>query len=181
MRARPPPFRCAMDDLPLAADFPAATREQWRALVDGVLKGADFEKKLVSRTYDGVRIEPLYAKAESAAAMPARHGRWRVVQRVDHPDPAAANELALADLAGGADGLALVFAGAPAARGFGLAANTVDDLDRALQGVMLDVIHLRLEAGLRGREAADLLLGLAERRDHSLAELDLDLGLDPIG
>src|SRR3954451_9392181 len=114
-----------MDDLPLAADFPAATREQWRALVDGVLKGADFEKKLVSRTYDGIRVEPLYAKAEDAAVGSIRSGPWRVVQRIDHPDPAVANELALADLAGGADALALVFAGAPGARGFGVTAETV--------------------------------------------------------
>ncbi|MHC2639323.1 hypothetical protein ACVJGB_002191 [Bradyrhizobium liaoningense] len=27
------------DDLPLAADFPKATVEDWRKLVDGVLKG----------------------------------------------------------------------------------------------------------------------------------------------
>src|SRR4051794_22151172 len=120
-----------MDDLPLAADFPAATREQWRALVDGVLKGADFEKKLVSRRYDGIRVEPLYDRAEDAAIEATRSGPWRVVQRVDHPDPAAANELALSDLAGGADGLALVFAGAPGARGFGITADSVENLDRA--------------------------------------------------
>jgi methylmalonyl-CoA mutase len=170
-----------MDDLPLAADFPAATREQWRALVEGVLKGADFEKKLVSRSYDGIRVEPLYSKAEDAALGSVRNGPWRVVQRVDHPDPAAAHELALADLAGGADGLALVFAGAPGARGFGVTAESVENLDRALQGVMLDIVHVRLEAGQRGREAADLLLALAQRRGHTLADLDLDLGLDPIG
>ena len=49
-----------MDHLPLASEFPAATREQWLKLVEAILKGADFEKKLVSLTYDGLRIEPLY-------------------------------------------------------------------------------------------------------------------------
>ena len=39
-----------MDDLTLAADFPQATREQWLERVEGVLKGADFQKKLVART-----------------------------------------------------------------------------------------------------------------------------------
>ena len=34
----------ATDDLPLAADFPPATEDDWRKLVDGVLKGAPFEK-----------------------------------------------------------------------------------------------------------------------------------------
>ena len=32
------------DDLPLAADFAPATFEDWRKLVDGVLKGAPFER-----------------------------------------------------------------------------------------------------------------------------------------
>src|SRR5918997_3868191 len=117
-----------MDHLPLAAEFPAATREQWLKLVEGVLKGADFERKLVSRTYDGLRIEPLHPKAEGAWAVGrAEPGRWRVVQRVDHPDPAEANALALSDLEGGADALTLVFRGAPAARGFALGVESIDD------------------------------------------------------
>ena len=36
----------AVDDLSLAAGFPQATREQGLKLVEGVLKGADFQKKL---------------------------------------------------------------------------------------------------------------------------------------
>ena len=40
----------AVDGLTLAADFPQATREQWLKLVEGVLKGADFRKRLVART-----------------------------------------------------------------------------------------------------------------------------------
>ena len=34
----------ATDDLRLAADFPQASRDDWQRLVDGVLKGAPFEK-----------------------------------------------------------------------------------------------------------------------------------------
>jgi methylmalonyl-CoA mutase len=171
-----------MTDLPLAAAFPAATREQWLKLVEGVLKGADFDKKLVSRTYDGLTIEPLYPKAAEAPRVGrATAGRWHVAQRVDHPNPAEANALALADLEGGADALVLVTRGALAARGFGLALDTLDDLDRALNGVMLDLVHWRVEAGGRGRQVAALLVALAERRGHSLADLQIDFGLDPIG
>ena len=48
------------DDLPLAAEFPPTTQAQWRKLVEAALKGAAFDKRLVSQTYDGLRIEPLY-------------------------------------------------------------------------------------------------------------------------
>jgi methylmalonyl-CoA mutase len=172
-----------MDDLPLAAEFPPATREDWLRRVEAVLKGADFEKKLVSRSYDGLRIEPLYEKASA----PTRPGRadvrpWRVVQRVDHPDPAAANELALADLDGGADALVFSYAGAPAARGFGVRIGTIDDLDRALAGVMLDLIEMRIEtAPFEGRSAAEQWSALVRRRGPDPAKLKIDFGLDPVG
>lgn len=171
-----------MDDLSLAADFPHTTREQWLKLVEGVLKGADFQKKLVSRSHDGIAIQPLYQKAEGAAPVGREQaGRWRVSQRVDHPEPQTANELALLDLEGGADALTLVAHKAPAARGFGVQIDNLEDLDRALSGVMLDLIHLRVDAGGHGRQMAALVLALAERRGHRLADLSLDLGLDPIG
>ncbi|MGP9821354.1 methylmalonyl-CoA mutase family protein [Salinarimonas sp. NSM] len=171
-----------MDDDALSADFPTPSRADWLALVEGVLKGADFEKRLVSRSYDGLAIQPLYDKAD-VPARPGRaaHGPWRVAQRVDDPRRETANAQALEDLEGGADALTLVFPQAPAARGFGLAAQTVDDLDAALAGVMLDLVHVRLDAGGAGRQAAGMLIALAERRGHLLADLAIDLALDPIG
>ena len=56
--------------LPLAADFPAPTRAEWRALVAAVLAksgvtGDDPERALSHTTYDGIRIHPLYT-AEDA-------------------------------------------------------------------------------------------------------------------
>ena len=60
-----------MEDRPLADLFPPATRERWLGLVDGVLKGAEFEKRLVSKTADGIRIEPLY-DAAAPVAQPVR-------------------------------------------------------------------------------------------------------------
>jgi len=171
----------AVNDLSLAADFPQATREQWLKRVEGVLKGADFQKKLVSRSHDGIVIQPLYPKAEGSAPVAREQaGRWRVSQQIDHPDPAQANALALADLEGGADALTLVTRKAPAARGFGVSIDSVEDLDRTLSGVMLDLIHLRVDAGEHGRTMAALVLALAERRGHRLSELSLDLGLDPL-
>ena len=55
------------DELTLAADFPQATYEDWRKLVDGVLKGAPFEK-LVGKTSDGLKIDPIYRRAQRRRA-----------------------------------------------------------------------------------------------------------------
>ncbi len=100
---------------------------------------------------------------------------------MDHPDLAAANAQALSDLEGGADALVLAFAGAPGARGYGLTAASVEDLDAVLKGVMLPLITLRVDAGGRGLEAAQLIKALAERRGEDLSSYDLDLGIDPVG
>ena len=32
--------------------------------MDGVLKGAPFDKRLVARSYDGLAIQPLYTRAD---------------------------------------------------------------------------------------------------------------------
>ena len=171
------------EQLSLAAEFPATSQAEWRKLVEAALKGAAFDKRLVSQTYDGLRVEPLYPRAVGASVIAGRAATpWQVLARVDHPDAKAANALALLDLEGGATGLTLVFAGAPAARGFGVAVETVDDLDRVLAKVMLDMISLRLEtAPFAGRPVATLLTALVERRKLDPSALDIDFGLDPIG
>src|ERR1700730_5649815 len=111
-----------VEDLAFAAEFPATSREQWLKLVSAVLGGAPFERRLVSKTYDGLPIEPLYAR--DAAAQPVFGRRagalWQIVQRIEHPDPAAANAQARQDLENGATALSMVFCGAVGAYGFGL-------------------------------------------------------------
>src|ERR1700687_4929868 len=113
------------EDLPLAAEFPATSEAEWRKLVEAALKGASFEKRLVSQTYDGLRVEALYPRAARAEPI-AGHApgkAWTLMQRIDHPDPKAANAQVLEDLENGATGLTLVFAGSLNANGYGLAAS----------------------------------------------------------
>ena len=162
-------------------EFPPATRADWLALVDKALKGRAPES-LVTRTLDGLAIEPLRERAAEARPLQGRAGTpWTIVQRVDHPDPAEANRLALQDLANGANGLALVFAGAPSARGYGLAAGDLDSIARALDGVQPDLIELSLDAGAGGRAAAALLTAFLERRGLDPMRLRFFAGLDPLG
>lgn len=170
------------DDLKLAREFPQATRDDWMKLVDGVLKGAPFDK-LVGKTYDALRIEPLYTRAKNAALVAGRGPAvpWQVVQRVDHPDPKAANALALEDLEGGATGLALVFAGSAGARGFGLPP-TADALAAALDGVLLDAgIGIEFQIGPQSKDMPGHFAALVKARGLKPEQLDVRFGFDPIG
>ena len=72
-------------DLPLMPEFEPPTREAWLALVEKVLKGGDFEKRLVSRTADGLAIQPLYTRADASRA-PAPPARTALLpRRLGHP------------------------------------------------------------------------------------------------
>ncbi|MGB6809106.1 MAG: methylmalonyl-CoA mutase family protein [Pseudolabrys sp.] len=171
------------DELSLAAEFPPVTEAEWRSLVEAALKGADFDKRLVSRTYDGLRIEPLYPRAAGVTPVIGRRlgTAWSVMQRVDHPDPAAANAQALVDLENGATGLCLVMAGSVNANGYGLDASP-QTLARVLKGVKLDAgIRIEFDLGsgslLVLRQFADLV-----RRQNVRADtVDIAAGVDPIG
>ena len=172
----------ATDDLPLAADFAPASYDDWRKLVDGVLNGAPFEK-LVGKTYDGLKIDPIYRRAHGAAAIPGRAAAapWHIMQRIDHPDAAMANAQALHDLENGASALEINFAGGPGARGFGVHDATTETLTRLLDGVIFDAgIAIALNPVL-GRENAGInLADLIEARGIDPAKVDVRFNYQPL-
>src|SRR3954465_13652676 len=170
------------DELTLAAEFPQATFDDWRKLVDGVLKGAPFEK-LVSKTSDGLKIDPIYRRAKGAALVAGRAAAapWQIMQRIDHPDAKAANAQALHDLENGATGLTLVFAGANGAHGFGLDPSA-EAVAQVLDGIYLDAgIGIELQIGPQSRMAAIHIAEYIKRRGIDAAACDIRFGLDPLG
>ena len=91
-------------DLTLAGEFPAATEEQWLALVDKVLKGAPLSK-LRSTTPGGLVVEPLYTRhgapgaadeagvpgsapfVRGSSAAPPSGGGWQIRALLSTPRP----------------------------------------------------------------------------------------------
>jgi methylmalonyl-CoA mutase len=166
----------------LAGEFPPARREDWLRLVSAALKGAPFEK-LVARTRDGLAIEPLYSARRDAQSVPGRApgAPWQILQRVDHPDPAAANEQARHDLENGANGLNLVFAGSSGANGYGVPASEAA-IARVFDGVHLDAaIAVELDFGAQGEAVARAVANLLQNHGVAPAAVDLRFGLDPLG
>jgi methylmalonyl-CoA mutase len=172
----------ATTSLDLAADFQPATEEQWRDLVNKAIKGADFEKRLVSRTADGIAIQPLYMQTRSARPIAAAISAqpWRIAQRVDHPDPVMANTMALADLEGGTDTLTIVAPDSIRAAGYGVALNSISDLERTLQDISLDMIALRLEPAVSGKQSAALLAAYIATTGTDPTTLKINFGLAPL-
>ena len=170
-----------MTDVPLASEFAPASLEQWRKLVDRVLKGAPFDRRLVAKTYDGLRIEPLYPRSPSAVPVLGRApgARWQVVQRLDQPDPATANLQARQDLENGATALALVFAGSIGAHGFGLDPSEAA-LRRVLDGIHLDA-GIALELDGCAPAAARCVAHITSEHATKPSATRIRFGLDPLG
>jgi methylmalonyl-CoA mutase len=178
-------------ELALAAEFPAATRQQWQRLVARVLGRADDpgdapERELATTTADGIEIAPLYV-ADGARPDPGYPGQapfvrgrtaaghrtgWDVRQRHEHPDPAVAREQVREDLEGGVSSLWL---------GLGDGQIPVGALPEVLAEVYLDLAAVVLDAGPRFSEAAETFLGAAARRGVPVAALTGCLGADPLG
>lgn len=80
--------------------FPSVSTAEWRALVDQELKGAPFEKALVTQVLEGVALQPLYTERPSGALWrEVAPAPFRICMRGG--DAAAMKE----DVAGGADAL----------------------------------------------------------------------------
>ena len=163
-----------------SAGFAAFGEADWRALAEAGLGGAGFES-LVSRAADGVELQPLYARRQGPRALRGG-GAWRPLARLDHPDPVAANDQARDDLANGAGGLQVVFAGAAGAYGFGLAKFDAASLHRAFDGVRFDqASRFELDLGPQGEAQATAFAALIGRSGVEPLTVDVAFGLDPIG
>src|SRR5688572_9660006 len=147
--------------LDLARGFAPATFDTWRKLVEKALNGADFDKRLVTRTADELSIKPLYTRADALpgaqALLPCAepftrgtareadgHG-WQIHQRVTEADAGAVNKVILEELEGGANVVVLQIAG-PGQAGVKIAGAA--DMAVALAGVHLDFAPVQLAAGI---------------------------------
>lgn len=143
--------------LPLADDFAPPSREDWLALVEKTLKGETFEDALVRRTADGIAIAPLYTAAPTTVRDLAPRDAtrpWDLRTAIRHPDAARANREILQDLQGGA---ASVLIALDPAGANGVAVGDAAGLARLLDGVLLDLAPVALDAGFLGPRAADWL------------------------
>ncbi|SHL61075.1 methylmalonyl-CoA mutase family protein [Roseibium suaedae] len=160
--------------LNIPQSFLDGTQDAWHAGVDKALKGASRDR-LTGKTEDGLAISPLYDRRADAMPRSARRpgAPWRVMCRVDHPDLDTANALLLEELEGGADGFDLVLDSSAYARGYGVTGEDVAGFSRLLDGVLLDLVQIRIDGGYESSSVLAMLLILAEQRGIDPASLNI--------
>ncbi len=188
---------------PLAPGFDPVSYEEWLEKATG----GDPSGEAVTRLGDGVEAKWLYTSADALAPDPAglpsrepfvrgiRAGRpWQVRQENGDPERSRANAEILEDLLGGATEVTVLFdraariAAAPEDPAFrsgrgdsGIALSTMSDLSEVLDGVLLDVARVALDAGSAFLPAASFLAAIWEQRG---IEPEAALGsfrADPLG
>ena len=112
-------------ELKILNDFPPVSYDTWKAKAVADLKGVPFEKKMITHTYEGIDIQPVYTPESWPSAndpsgfpgsLPYTRGTrplghsldgWDVRQEVLHPEPADANRIMLEELDNGVTSIEL--------------------------------------------------------------------------
>ena len=110
----------------LFEDFPTPTFQQWREVGEVTLKGAKLEENVVTDTYEGIRLQPLYRREDIEkypflSTLPGdfpylrgtnekdnQHEPWKVSQELTYSDPEEFNQAVRNDLEKGQTMLHLV-------------------------------------------------------------------------
>lgn len=195
----------------LLSEFKPASYEDWRKLVEAELKGAPFDKKMFSASWEGITIKPIYRREDIAGLghvdsfpgfAPFVRGAtasgyatepWHVSQEIAVSSPTEFNHAARNFLSRGLNALNMGLDYAtrngydpdwakPEEVGLGgLSIATAGDLDRALDGVDLEKTRLFIRSGPSGLAIASLLIALARKRKKTTTSLRGCIEMDPLG
>jgi methylmalonyl-CoA mutase len=186
--------------------FTDSALEAWQKVIEKDLKGAPFEKKLVTETYENLMISPVYTPADapgdleeqelpglapwlrgSKAGGQVEEG-WDIRQSYRHPNPAETNREILDDLSGGAHSL-WIQVDARTSQGRepsfksnpnGVCIGSLQDLETLLNGVHLNMAPVAFSAGLATPLLTSLFKTHCENQKIALDEVQVHFGADPL-
>lgn len=183
----------------LLSEFPEHTYDQWHAAAEALLKGAPFEKRLVSKTYEDITIQPIYRR-EDIADLEARkdypgsgslvrgsHAEgflkagWEVSQELKDCAPSGLNTLIHEGINNGQSELNIVVGcGQGGCCKTGVALSSADDVKTALNGVAIDSVSTYWQSGPASVPVAALVIAAAEDLGVSATQLRGGFENDPL-
>ncbi len=195
----------------LQATFPSHSYQEWKEAADALLKGKPFEKLLVTKTYEGFDLQPIFRKedlealtftqdvpgAGSYVRSRSSTGNYGNSWKISQEQPAASAEEANAslkrDLMGGCNEANLLLdvatqkgvdadsAAEGEVGGCGLSLSTLEDLEKVLDGIDLKAISLFVQSGSSAKAVFAMLKAYCEKKGIDLKTIEGNLGGDPIG
>ena len=150
-------------------EFQPTSYEVWKEEAVTSLKGGDFQKKLFTKTYEGITLQPIYTKADmeyiqETSTFPGREDylrgaaaagyiadRWDVAQAVEGAAPTQANADILHELEKGATAVNLTIGRK------GVVLECSDDVRALFAGVDLTKTPVYLDCGAAAQRTLSLL------------------------
>jgi methylmalonyl-CoA mutase len=191
----------------LFTEFPPPAPGDWRRVAEESLDGAPFEKKLVTRTAEGIDLQPIYTAADAgpavdewpglppytrgAEALGTRAHGWQICQELPYGRPEEFNAALLQDLNRGQNSVNVLFdlatrlgldpdeAKPGEVGGCGLSLATLDDLTRALRGVDLAAVPVYAPAGVSALALTALFAAALAKQGKTPAALQGGILSDP--
>ena len=195
-------------DVPLD-EFTPPTDEEWKAACEALLKGAPFEKKMFTKTYEGITFDPMYTRKHTEDILPkgvmpgmgdylrgvdaaGYIGKpWGIAQACDETLPAENNELLRHEHDKGATIYHIVLdtasrtgvdaRQAEAVGDTGTSVTTVEDMHVLLTGLDLAKFPLYVYAGANAVPLLALVAAARRAAGEDMAEVRGIVGADPIG
>ena len=195
-------------DVPLD-EFTPPTDEEWKAACEALLKGAPFEKKMFTKTYEGITFDPMYTRKHTEDILPkgvmpgmgdylrgvdaaGYIGKpWGIAQACDETLPAENNELLRHEHDKGATIYHIVLdtasrTGVDARQAetvgdTGTSVTTVEDMHVLLTGLDLAKFPLYVYAGTNAVPLLALVAAARRASGEDMAEVRGIVGADPIG
>ena len=173
------------DYKPLFADFPEISTAAWEEKIKADLKGVDYNKKLVWRTDEGIKVKPYYREEDLASLdylgnvgqlrkTGSTPNSWIICQDI-FPDSntAEANQRIKTALKGGAQAIRIHLTNCPLP--------DIKILESLLDGIPLGETEIHFEGCLNADALYDMLIELASTRGIKASHLRGSLGADPLG
>ena len=181
---------------PLAAvdfsEFAPQSYAEWKEEATASLKGAPFDKKLLTKTYEGITLQPLYS-ASNAADCAAKSGfpgagdylrgstasgygghPWLIAQKGDAVTAREANALLREGLSKGASAICFD-------PGFCPKLDNLDDIKAFFQDIDIAQYPLQAYCGASAAPWLGLLKAYADEAGIDTAKLTGVIGADPLG
>lgn len=185
------------------SEFPLPTYEQWKKVATDALKGAPFEKKMFTPTYEGITLKPIYTyddvKAlEERKTFPgtqdylrgtksANHNLWGIAQGIDNRCPMCAGSEIAVELAKGANIIHPVLSNAARhgcdvseIAGRGVNITSLSDVEKLFAEVDISKNELQIETGVSAVPMLALISAYAEKKGIKLSDVKGCVGADPI-
>ncbi len=198
-------------ELRLQDDFQSPSYDEWRKKVEIDLKGAPFEKKLITKTYEGINLQPIYTRKDienlpqtddvpgysnliRGTKVSGYVGKsWDVCQELPYGDAEEFNAALKSDLQRGQNsinvkldtatklGLDSDYAKKEEVGNGGLAISALKSITRAFDGIELEKYPLYIQAGFNSVPMLMALAAYLKKEGKEISALKGAVEADPLG